>query len=213
MNDYSTICRYIDDTLAELDGYGTQLLLATKTIPQEILVRLAERYPQLRFGENRQQELCSKWFGDPSRWVFIGRLQTNKVKYLVDKVGLIESVDSLPLAKEIDRQASKHDLVMPVLVEINLGEEQKGGVPVVEAETFVQSLGDLSAIKVVGLMAVLPKDAPEAAAKEMKGLYDRLQDKYQLQILSMGMSGDYPIALRYGSTEVRLGSKIFGQRS
>ena len=199
--------------LAELVGTGVRLTLATKTVPQEMLRKVADRYPDLCFGANRQQELASKWFAPSGRWRFIGRLQRNKVKYLVGQVCMIESVDSLELAREIDRQAAKHDLVMPILVEVNLGEEQKGGVPYDEAASLVETIGCLPNVRLDGLMVVLPKDGAEEAAAKTKRIYDELKAKYPLHVLSMGMSGDYEIALRYGSTELRLGSKIFGQRS
>ena len=172
------------------------------------------------FGENRVQELTAKY--DPAyRWHFIGQLQTNKVKYIADKVELIHSLDRTELAKEIDRQAAKHGKIQDCLVEVNMGSEiSKGGVAPEEAAEFLRTLQDFPHIRVRGLMSVLPNlgDTPE-----LRSLYAELQSlfestaglslsNYRADILSAGMSGDYKIALEYGSQTVRLGRTLLGER-
>lgn len=211
MNNNQIICDRIDELAGSLPQ-GVSLLLATKTIPQEVLEKLAQRYP-FCFGENRQQEMTDKWFGDPSRWHFIGRLQRNKVKYLVDKVCVIESVDSVELAEEIERQCAKHGVTMTVLVEVNLGEAQKGGVEIERLPELLDKITQMPHLMLDGLMVVLPKEDAQSKARQAKALFDRYQDKYSLRTLSMGMSEDYKVAIECGSTEIRIGSLVFGQRS
>jgi len=212
-----------DETLREVsrlsDGKAT-LVLASKTVPQETLAALAAARPGVIYGENRVQELLSKYFtAEGLTWQFIGRLQTNKVKYIVDKVAMIQSVDSLRLAQEIERRSAKIDKVMDVLIEVNVGgEESKGGVPVEECLSLASSIAQLPHLRLCGLMSVLPI-ADEAA---LEPLYVRLLDLFDqlkknsadgcIRYLSAGMSGDYPVALRHGSNMVRIGSAVFGAR-
>ena len=168
----------------------------------------------------RVQELTAKY--DPSyRWHFIGRLQTNKVKYIIDKVELIHSLDRAELAKEIEKQAAKHGKVQDCLVEVNMGSEvSKGGVEPDEVTEFLKSLGDYPHIRVRGLMSVLPNlgDTPELRAlyARLRGLFESTKalslPGYRADILSAGMSGDYKIALEYGSDMIRLGRTLFGER-
>lgn len=188
------------------------LVLATKTIPQEVLKRLHDDYPAIIMGENRQQELCEKYF-EGAHWIFIGRLQRNKVKYLVDKVQMICSVDSRELAAEIERQAVKHDKVMPVLIEVNCGEVEKGGVPMGDLPAMIEACRSMPHLEVQGIMAVLPIEGAKEAAQRVGALYDQIKDRYNLRYLSMGMTNDYHLAIEYGANMIRIGSAIFGKRS
>ena len=176
------------------------------------------------FGENRVQELLEKYdtykrLG--ARLHFIGTLQSNKVKYIIDKVVLIQSVNKISLAQEIDRQAKKHGIVMDVLIEINADSEQtKTGVCVDDINMLVKEIKNLSNVKLRGLMAI-PKDGGsleeknkrfEAINKIFVDIRAKNKDNDSIDILSMGMSGDYPAAVDCGATMIRPGSKIFGSR-
>lgn len=219
----ATVKNY-DKTLAEvgaLSDHGATLVLATKTVEKELLERLAEERSGLIYGENRVQELLSKYFEKEGlTWHFIGRLQTNKVKYIVDKVSLIQSVDSLRLAEEIERRAAKIGKRMDILLEVNVGgEESKGGVSPEELFPLLKEISGMPHLRLRGLMSVLPA----ADEGELVPLYRRLRelfvsvkelryDNFDVEYLSAGMSGDYPIALKNGSNMVRIGSAIFGAR-
>lgn len=150
---------------------------------------------------------------------FIGHLQTNKVKYLVGKVSLIQSVDSIHLAEEIDKRAKMLNLVQDILVEVNVGGElSKSGFNVENVIDNVLALSKLQNVKIVGLMAMLPKSEDEeylsSLCKKMRAVYDGLKnDGMPFRYLSMGMSGDYKIAIKNGSNMIRLGSHIFGKRN
>ena len=223
MDKLSEIVKNYDNTLAEvaaLSGGGATLVLATKTVEQSLLSALSERRNGLIFGENRVQELLSKYFEHEGlTWHFIGRLQTNKVKYIVDKVSMIQSVDSLRLAEEIERRAAKINKVIDVLIEVNVGgEESKGGVAAEECLILAEKVADMPHLRLCGLMSVLPI----AEEKALEPLYEKLRDLFDalkkqstdgsVIYLSAGMSGDYPVALRHGSNMVRIGSAVFGAR-
>ncbi|MBO4472711.1 MAG: YggS family pyridoxal phosphate-dependent enzyme [Clostridia bacterium] len=212
-----------DETLKEvarLSGGNATLVLASKTVPQETLSALAAARKGVIFGENRVQELLGKYFSaDGLTWQFIGRLQTNKVKYIVDKVSMIQSVDSLRLAEEIERRSAKIDKVMDVLIEVNVGgEASKGGVPVAECLSLAERIAEMPHLRLCGLMSVLPiaeEDALDPLYARLCDLFDRLKDRFKdgsIRYLSAGMSGDYPVALRHGSNMVRIGSAVFGAR-
>lgn len=201
-------------------GREVAVVAAVKMQTKDTVDELMRAAPDFILGENRVQELTAKY--DPSyRWHFIGQLQTNKVKYIADKVELIHSLDRAELAKEIDRQAAKHGKIQDCLVEVNMGSEiSKGGVTPEEAAEFLRTLQDFPHIRVRGLMSVLPNlgDTPE-----LRSLYAGLQSlfestaglslsNYRADILSAGMSGDYKIALEYGSNMIRLGRTLFGER-
>ena len=211
MLDYTDICFNIEKYQEMCREKGVTFTLATKTIPKETLERLSERY-DLIYGENRVQELVDKYFEGP-RWIFIGRLQKNKVKYLVNRVEMICSVDSVNLAKEIQKRCVAKGKVMPVLIEINLGEEQKGGVSIEELPALIQEIQASPNLDWQGLMAVLPiEGAPDAAAKAAD-VYQTLKKQYPIRYLSMGMSQDFELAIEAGGNMVRLGSAVFGRRS
>ncbi len=168
-------------------------------------------------GENRVQELLEKYKPiDGLSWHFIGALQTNKVKYIVDKVDLIHSVDRLELAREIDRRCAKINKVMPVLIEVNIGgEESKSGVAPSDLFELLEKVILLPNIKVCGLMTVMPKNAGEELYVKAHELFVLMKERYMdlpIQWLSMGMSGDYLTALRNGSNMIRLGTALFGER-
>lgn len=211
-----------DAALAEVsrlsDGRAT-LVLASKTVPAETLSALAAARPGVIYGENRVQELLAKYFvAEGVTWHFIGRLQTNKVKYIVDKVSMIQSVDSLRLAEEIERRSAKIDKVMDVLIEVNVGgEESKGGVPVDECLDLASRVREMPHLRLCGLMSVLPIADEETLTPLYRRLFDLFEavaagDPTVARYLSAGMSGDYPVALRHGSNMVRIGSAVFGAR-
>lgn len=192
---------------------------ASKTIPLERILFVRDNTDVKIFGENRVQELLEKYTPDV-RWHFIGQLQTNKVKYIVDKVELIHSVDRLSLLQEIDRQAKKHGKVQDILIEVNIGgEEKKGGVAPAEVIDFAKEVDKYPSVRLKGLMSVLPnveKEALDAFYLQLSKLYDTLKqtrlDNADIRYLSAGMSNDYDVAVKYGANIVRLGRALFGER-
>lgn len=192
---------------------------ASKTMPLERILFVRDNTDVKIFGENRVQELLEKYTPDV-RWHFIGQLQTNKVKYIVDKVELIHSVDRLSLLQEIDRQAKKHGKVQDILIEVNIGgEEKKGGVAPAEVIDFAKEVDKYPSVRLKGLMSVLPnveKEALNAFYLQLNKLYDTLKqtrlDNADIRYLSAGMSNDYDVAVKYGANIVRLGRALFGER-
>lgn len=201
-------------------GREVTLVAAVKMQTKETVDELMRVAPDFVLGENRVQELTAKY--DPAyRWHFIGQLQTNKVKYIADKVELIHSLDREELAKEIEKQAAKHGKVQDCLVEVNMGSEiSKGGVAPAETVDYIRSLASYGHIRVRGLMSVLPNlgDTPELRAlyASLRDLFAEVrnmkQENLSADYLSAGMSGDYKIALEYGSNMIRLGRTLFGER-
>lgn len=192
---------------------------ASKTMPLERILFVRDNTDVKIFGENRVQELLEKYTPDV-RWHFIGQLQTNKVKYIVDKVELIHSVDRLSLLQEIDRQAKKHGKVQDILIEVNIGgEEKKGGVAPAEVIDFAKEVDKYPSVRLKGLMSVLPnveKEALDAFYLQLSKLYDTLKqtrlDNADIRYLSAGMSNDYDVAVKYGANILRLGRALFGER-
>lgn len=192
---------------------------ASKTMPLERILFVRDNTGVKIFGENRVQELLEKYTPDV-RWHFIGQLQTNKVKYIIDKVELIHSVDRLSLLQEIDRQAKKHGKVQDILIEVNIGgEEKKGGVAPAEVIDFAKEVDKYPSVRLKGLMSVLPnveKEALDAFYLQLSKLYDTLKqtrlDNADIRYLSAGMSNDYDVAVKYGANIVRLGRALFGER-
>lgn len=192
---------------------------ASKTMPLERILFVRDNTDVKIFGENRVQELLEKYTPDV-RWHFIGQLQTNKVKYIIDKVELIHSVDRLSLLQEIDRQAKKHGKVQDILIEVNIGgEEKKGGVAPAEVIDFAKEVDKYPSVRLKGLMSVLPnveKEALDAFCLQLSKLYDTLKqtrlDNADIRYLSAGMSNDYDVAVKYGANIVRLGRALFGER-
>lgn len=175
------------------------------------------------FGENKVQELTEKYEELPKdiRWHMIGHLQRNKVKHLVGRVYMIHSVDSVKLAEEISREAVKKNVTVPILVEVNVaGEESKFGTSVREAEMLVREIAALSGISVRGLMTIAPY---VEKAEDNRQYFVNLRqlsvdikkkniDNVCMDVLSMGMTGDYTVAVEEGATYVRVGTGIFGER-
>ena len=203
--------------------YPTPRMIAvTKTHPAEMILPLRDMGVE-DIGENRVQEIEEKLpaLKENFRIHLIGRLQSNKVKYIIENVCLIQSLDRLSLAAEIDRQAQKHLCVMPVLVQVSpAGEMQKGGLPPEDVRAFLREVSRMPGLRVRGLMAVMPLSRDEAYLSglfaDMRALFDRLReeaiDGVEMEELSMGMSGDYMLAARHGATMVRVGSALFGPR-
>ena len=198
------------------------LIAVSKTKPVEMLKEIYDAGVR-DFGENKVQEICDKYDKLPSdiRWHMIGHLQRNKVKYIIDKVCMIHSVDSYRLAEEINIQAKKHQLIMPILLEINIAQEQtKFGVSKEDALLLAEEIAHLDSVRVEGLMAVAPYvEDPEDNRKyfqEIKQLAVDIQhkniDNISMHALSIGMTGDYAVAIEEGATMVRVGTGIFGER-
>ena len=199
------------------------LIAVSKTKPVEMLQEIYDE--NIRdFGENKVQELCSKMGQLPSdiRWHMIGHLQRNKVKYIVGKVELIHSVDTYRLAEEINIQAKKQNVIVPILVEVNIAhEESKFGISAEDAILLVEEISKLENIRIKGLMT----SAPYVENPEDNRLYFRKIkqlsvditnkniDNVFMEILSMGMTGDYMVAIEEGATMVRVGTGIFGERN
>ncbi len=201
----------------------TKLLLATKTrSPQEINFAISLGVDCI--GENRVQELLDKYDHINKENVeihFIGALQTNKVKYIIDKVNMIHSLDRISLAKEIDRQAKKLGIVMNVLCEVNIGlEDSKSGINPDDVFNFLQEVSKFDNIRVCGLMAIPPILTSISTQKEyfqkIMDLYIDISakkiDNISMSVLSFGMSSDYDLAVECGSTIVRIGTAAFGER-
>ena len=199
------------------------LIAVTKTKPVDMLQE-AYDFGSRNFGENKVQEIMDKYDKLPEdiKWHMIGHLQRNKVKYIVDKVCLIHSVDSYRLAEEINIQAKKRGIVVPVLVEVNIADEQsKFGVRPEEALQLVREISTLDGITVCGLMCIAPYvvDSEENRPffRKIKALSIDIAneniDNVSMDILSMGMTGDYEVAIEEGATMVRVGTGIFGERN
>ncbi len=204
------------------DRSEVTLVAVGKTKPIEML-REAYSAGARDFGENKVQEICEKFGGLPAdaKWHMIGHLQRNKVRQIIDKVCMIHSVDSYRLAQEISVQAQKAGITIPVLIEVNIaGEESKFGVQPAETAQLAEEIAVLPKIHVAGLMAVAPfVDDPEENRiyfRQMKQLSvdtkNKNIDNVDMGVLSMGMTGDFEVAIEEGSTMVRIGTAIFGER-
>lgn len=174
------------------------------------------------FGENKVQEMTAKWEEMPKdiQWHMIGHVQRNKVKYMAPFVHLIHAVDSLKLLKEINKQAQNNDRVIKCLIQVKIAEEDsKFGMSEQDVLSLLksESLKELHNVKIKGLMgmATFTDDTEQIAAefKRLQKLYHRIKDEYNFETLSMGMSGDYQIALSHDSNMIRVGSAIFGERN
>ncbi|WP_430882866.1 YggS family pyridoxal phosphate-dependent enzyme [Fusibacter sp. JL216-2] len=202
------------------------LVAVTKTVESEVMNASID-YGVKIVGENRVQEIRRK-FEDvkPVSWHQIGHLQTNKVKYIADKVDMIHSVDSLKLAKEISKRANQHDRTIDILLQVNIaGEEQKFGIDESELPELIHEVSQLPSVQVKGLMLIAPfAENPETVRpifRRMKEIFDLTKNRIyngdytniEMQYLSMGMSGDYVVAIEEGANMVRIGSGIFGVRT
>lgn len=211
--------------LAEASGKwgGVEICAVTKTM-DAATANLAYEAGILTIGENRVQEVVEKLpdLHPDYRIHLIGQLQTNKVKYIINSVSMIQSLDRDSLALEIDRQAKKAGVVMPVLVQVNIAKEpQKGGISEEELLPFLERVSALQGLSVKGLMAIMPQaDNPEDVRpyfRRMREWFDRLKENpvpgVSMEILSMGMSHDCFVAAEEGATMVRLGTALFGKRT
>lgn len=213
----------INDDINELKiknniSYNINFMAVTKTVAPEY-VNTAVGCGIKLLGENRVQEFISKKdeYIENTEVHFIGKLQTNKVKYIINDVTMIQSLDSIKLAKEIDRLSARNNKVMDVLVEVNVGdEESKSGIKYSEAEDFLGNILQFNNIHVRGLMAIPPINSPEEIYYKMHKLYidisNKKMDNINMDFLSIGMSGDYKIAIKHGSNLIRIGSRLFGSR-
>ena len=204
------------------DRRSVTLICVTKTKPLEMLQEAYEK-GQRDFGENKVQEICRKKpeLEPDIRWHMIGHLQRNKVRQLIGQTVMIHSVDSLRLAETISAEAEKAGLVMPVLIEVNAAqEESKFGVSIEETEELVRAISALRGVHIEGLMTIAPyTDDPESN----RGYFARLRelavdigqkciDNVSMGVLSMGMTGDFEVAIEEGATHIRVGTGIFGER-
>lgn len=200
------------------------LIAVTKTHPASMMNEAIEA-GAVYVGENKPQEVRDK-FAEvlPVKWHLIGHLQTNKVKYVIDKCDMIQSVDSIKLMDEIERLAVSHDTKMDILIQVNIsGEESKSGIKPEELDELLRYAGTLTRVKVMGLMTIIPASTDREENmmwfRQMKKLYDKTADcagEYKnvtMKYLSMGMSGDFEAAIECGSNMVRVGSAIFGARN
>lgn len=199
------------------------LIAVSKTKPVEMLSTIYNQGIR-DFGENKVQEMCDKMEQLPSdiRWHMIGHLQTNKVKYIVGHTTLIHSVDSLHLAKEIEKQAEKKDVTVDILVEVNIAEEEsKFGIHKEETYELVRQIAALPHVHICGLMTIAPYvENPEDNRMYFRGIRqlsvdiaEQNIDNVDMDVLSMGMTGDYMVAIEEGATLVRVGTGIFGERN
>ena len=199
------------------------LVAVSKTKPVSMLQEAYDAGARV-FGENKVQEIMDKYDQLPSdiQWHMIGHLQRNKVKYIIDKVAMIHSVDSLRLAQTIEQEAAKKDLVMPILLEVNVAEEEsKFGLTTNEVLPLLEKISIFSHIKVMGLMTIAPFVKNPEENREVFRTLKKLSvdisakniNNVNMSVLSMGMTGDYQVAVQEGSTMLRVGPGIFGERN
>ncbi len=209
------------DILKQIPKDVTLLAVSKTRSVEEILE--AYNAGAREFGENKVQELSEKFDELPKdiKWHLIGHLQRNKVKYLVDKVHLIHSLDSIKLLEEIEKQFSAKNKIANVLIQINIGKEAtKTGVYIESLRDLINACEQCTSVKVRGLMATIPIGTEESCRQyfnEMKKVYGNLSTEtfknITMEVLSIGMTGDYKIAIEEGSTLIRLGEGIFGKRN
>ena len=201
------------------DAPAAKLIAVTKTVTPEVINQL-KSLDVLDIGENRAQVAMPKLpkIAPEFRLHWIGRLQTNKVKYIIDDVCMLHTLDRVELAQEVNRRAGEHGRVLPVLVQVNIAREaQKGGMPVEEVQDFLKRMKDFSSIHVEGLMSIMPLQASEEELDKLFGgmrtLFEQMRDLavdgVEMRELSMGMSNDYEIAARHGATMVRIGTALY----
>lgn len=204
------------------DPGSIRLVLVTKTVPAETVLE-AYQAGERDFGENRVQEWQDKKDALPTdiRWHLIGHLQTNKVKYLIGKVALIHSLDRIELADEIEKQAAQHGVAeVPCLLQVNMsGEDTKFGVAPQKAEELAAQIALRTRIKLKGIMTIGPLTEEEGKIREcfrrskaLLGELSRKMPQHAWDILSMGMSADYRVAVEEGATMLRIGTLVFGER-
>lgn len=196
-----------------------RIMAVTKTVDYNVVNYAASKGLTL-LGENKVQEFLEKkdFYNRNCEINFIGHLQSNKIKYIIKSVSLIQSVDRIKLAEEIDRQALKNDITMDVLAEVNIGgEESKSGILKSGLEELVYRIAELKNIRLKGFMTIPPIIEPEKYFCEMQDLFNdyksRNIENTDINILSMGMSSDYVLGIKYGSNIVRIGTGLFGARN
>ena len=197
------------------------LVAVSKTKPVEMIIE-SYNIGQRDFGENKVQELVAKkeMLPEDIRWHFIGKLQTNKVKYLVNNVYLIHSLSSIKLLEKIESEFGKNNLCANVLIQINIGrDESKSGLYEEEIEDMISAVEKCKHVKVKGIMVIIPKGNEEENRcyfSRTKQIFDKLKERkfenISMEVLSMGMTNDYKIAIQEGANLVRIGSGIFGLR-
>lgn len=213
-----SIVEKINTLLQEIPDH-VQLVAVSKTKSNEEILQAYDAGQRV-FGENKIQDMTRKYEQLPKdiQWHMIGHVQSNKVKYMAPYVSLIHGVDSLKLIKEINKQAQKNKRIIECLLQIHIAEEEsKFGLSIEECHQAITMAQNLPNIQITGLMgmATFTQNQDQIANEfaGLKTLYDQLkQQNIPLKILSMGMSGDYPIAIQKGSNMIRVGSKIFGPR-
>ncbi|ADL42505.1 alanine racemase domain protein [Caldicellulosiruptor obsidiansis OB47] len=197
------------------------LLGATKGVDVET-IKLANQFGLKIFGENRVQEFLPKFQYLPYlEWHFIGRLQTNKIKYIFDKVSLIHSIDSPQQIDELEKRCAKAGKACNVLIEINIGgEESKGGVSIEKVDDLIEKISNCSHVILKGFMTIPPIEDDDKKLRwyfrRMKEIFEKYKklnyNSVKIEVLSMGMSNDFEVAIEEGATLVRIGTKIFGER-
>lgn len=222
---YNYVKQQVEETAKACgrDPKEITLIAVSKTKPLENIEELIEIGVE-DFGENKVQELCDKYehVSQPVRFHLIGHLQTNKVKYIVDKACLIHSVDSLKLAQTIQKEAAKRQVIAQILIEVNVAEEDsKFGLHTEDVIPFIQEISTMPNLHVNGLMTIAPfVDDPEDNRKYFRTLKQlslditsKNIDNVDMNVLSMGMTNDYKVAIEEGATMVRVGTAIFGARN
>ncbi len=224
IDNYNSIRKSIDETCEKCgrDPKEVTLIAVSKTKPLSDIEELAA-CGVLEFGENYPQELAQKYneISTPVHFHQIGHLQTNKIKYIIDKVTLIHSVDSLHLAEAIDKEAAKRGIVSDILIEVNFAaEDSKFGLMAEDTDKLVREISSLHNVRIKGLMTIAPfVENPEENRPVFKGMRELLLDiksknidNVDMCLLSMGMTNDYKVAVEEGATHVRVGTAIFGAR-
>ena len=227
LKDNITVVRKNIELACERAGRNPEevtLIAVSKTKPLSDIEEVIATTDTRDFGENKVQEMVDKYekVSTPVNWHLIGHLQTNKVKYIVDKACLIHSVDSFNLAKTIEKEAVKRDVTANILIEVNVAEEEtKFGVRCEEVLPLIEQIKDLPHVKVKGLMTIAPfVENPENNRVYFRTLRDlsldiasKNIDNIDMSVLSMGMTNDYVVAVEEGATLVRVGTGIFGARN
>lgn len=230
-NELDYIRRNLEDVMLKIEraaqksgrsSKDIKLIAVTKTVEPEKMMRIIEA-GITDLGENRVQEFIEKYdiISKGCNWHLIGHLQTNKVKYIADKISMIHSVDSMELALEIEKRFQKLGKTVDILVQVNIsGEESKFGISPEFAPHFIKQISTFKNLKVKGLMTIAPyTDNPESARYVFRNLRNlsidiekEKNDNIVMDILSMGMSNDYEAAIEEGSNTVRIGTALFGKR-
>lgn len=215
----------VKNTCAKIgrDPNEIKIIAVTKTVDVD-KIKLAIKYGMNCIGENKVQEILEKYdkIDESIEWHMIGHLQTNKVKYIIDKVHLIHSLDSIKLASEIEKRAERINKTINTLIQINVADEDsKFGIHPSEIDSFINKLLKFKYLKIKGLMTIAPYvENPEDVRnyfKQMKSIFDNLKEKYEenieMKYLSMGMTNDYLVAIEEGANIIRIGTGIFGERN